>query len=68
VAAAFGTCACWELCFAPAPGGGTRVDEILTLPFGAIGPAALALIGKFPAAEVRANLDRLKRVFERLIG
>jgi uncharacterized membrane protein len=33
-------------------------------PLGSLGRVALALIGKFPAEEVRANLHRLKQVME----
>ena len=33
-------------------------------PLGRLGRAALALIGKFPAEEVSANLHRLKEVME----
>ena len=34
------------------------------MPFGRLGPAALALMGKFPAEEVSSNLCRLKEVME----
>jgi hypothetical protein len=33
-------------------------------PLGRLGRAALALMGKFPAEEVSANLHRLKQVVE----
>jgi hypothetical protein len=33
-------------------------------PLGRMGRAALALIGKFPAEEVSANLHRLKQLME----
>jgi hypothetical protein len=55
----------WELSFAVDAGsGGTRVREQLVVPMGAIGRAALALIGKFPDREVAANLTRLKQLLE----
>jgi hypothetical protein len=34
------------------------------MPFGRLGRAALALMGKFPAEEVSSNLCRLKEVME----
>jgi hypothetical protein len=36
----------------------------MTVPLGTLGRAALALIGKFPAHEVYANLRRLKQIME----
>jgi hypothetical protein len=33
-------------------------------PFGRLGRAALALIGKYPAEEVQANLHRFKEIME----
>jgi uncharacterized membrane protein len=54
----------WEILFAPGQTGGTEVREVMTLPLGAPGRAALALIGKDPAEEVRANLNRLKQLLE----
>jgi uncharacterized membrane protein len=53
----------WELSF-DADGGDTRVTERLVVPLGALGPAALALIGKHPDREVAANLTALKRLLE----
>jgi uncharacterized membrane protein len=55
----------WELHFAPASKTGeTVVREVMKAPLGRLGRAALALIGKFPAQEVSANLHRLKQVLE----
>jgi uncharacterized membrane protein len=55
----------WEIYFAPgSEAGETEVREVMKAPFGRLGRAALALIGKFPAEEVRANLHRLKQVME----
>jgi uncharacterized membrane protein len=60
-----GLTTCWEIHFAPVPESGeTVVRELLKLPLGRLGRAALALIGKFPAEEVSANLRRLKQVIE----
>lgn len=42
----------------------TEVHEVMKVPLGRLGRAALALIGKFPAKEVTANLHRLKEVME----
>jgi uncharacterized membrane protein len=53
----------WELSFTADPGG-TRVRERLVVPLGALGSAALALIGKHPDREVAANLRSLKQVLE----
>jgi len=36
----------------------------MKVPLGALGRAALALIGKFPAQEVDSNLHRLKQLME----
>jgi uncharacterized membrane protein len=62
----------WEIHFAPVPESGAPVPESgdtvvreVMKPFGKLGRAALALIGKFPAEEVSANLRRLKQVIER---
>ena len=56
---------CWEIHFAPASDAGdTEVTEVMKTPLGRLGRAALALIGKFPAEEVAANLRRLKEVME----
>jgi uncharacterized membrane protein len=55
----------WEIHFAPGPqAGSTEVREVMKAPLGRLGRAALALIGKFPAEEVSANLHRLKQVME----
>ena len=55
----------WEIHFAPgSQPGATEVREVMKAPLGRLGRAALALIGKFPAAEVTANLHRLKQVME----
>jgi uncharacterized membrane protein len=55
----------WQLEFAADNDAGkTRVREQLTTPLGLIGRSALALIGKFPDKEVRANLNRLKLLLE----
>lgn len=55
----------WEIYFAPgASPGETQVREVMKAPLGRLGRAALALIGKFPAQEVAANLHRLKELME----
>lgn len=55
----------WEIYFAPGPEAGeTQVREVMKAPGGKLVRAALALIGKFPAAEVSANLNRFKQVME----
>jgi uncharacterized membrane protein len=55
----------WELHFTPAtPAGESEVREVMRAPLGRLGRAALALIGKFPAEEVPANLNRLKELME----
>ena len=55
----------WEIHFAPGPGADqTEVREVMDVPLGMLGRAALALIGKFPEGEVPANLHRLKEVME----
>jgi uncharacterized membrane protein len=55
----------WEIYFAPrSEAGETHVREVMKPPLGRLGRAALALIGKFPADEIRANLHRLKQVME----
>src|SRR5262245_62018478 len=44
-----------------APGtvaGETEVREVMKMPFGMLGRAALAMLGKFPAQEVSSNLRR----------
>jgi uncharacterized membrane protein len=60
-----GTRSSWEIHFAPGPrAGSTVVREVMRTPFGKLGRAAMLLLGKFPADEVRANLRRLKQVLE----
>jgi len=55
----------WEIDFAPGlEAGGTEVREVMRAPLGRLGRAALALIGKFPAEEVSANLRRFKQLME----
>lgn len=55
----------WELYFSPGPNAGqTKLREVMRLPMGELGRALLALMGKFPAEEVCANLHRLKQVIE----
>jgi uncharacterized membrane protein len=55
----------WEIYFAPGGGAGeTTVREVMKAPLGRLGRAALAMIGKFPGAEVSANLHRLKELME----
>jgi uncharacterized membrane protein len=55
----------WEIHLAPVPESGeTVVREVMKPPLGRLGRAVLALIGKFPAEEVTANLHRLKQVIE----
>jgi uncharacterized membrane protein len=55
----------WEIAFTPGPRAGeTQVREVMRLPGGGILLAALALIGKFPAAEVTSNLHRFKELME----
>lgn len=44
--------------------GETEVREVLKMPLGKVGRAALALIGKHPAEEVSSNLHRLKQAME----
>ena len=55
----------WEIHFAPGTKAGEmEVREVMAPPFGRLGRAALALIGKFPTEEVTANLRRLKQLLE----
>jgi uncharacterized membrane protein len=55
----------WEIYFSSGPKPGqTEVREVMRAPLGRLGRAALALIGKFPAEEVSANLHRLKQIME----
>lgn len=42
----------------------TEVREVMEAPLGRLGRAALALVGKHPAEEVRANLHRFKELME----
>ena len=54
----------WEIYFATPRNGETEVREVMKAPLGRLGRTALALIGKFPAEEISANLHRLKQVLE----
>jgi uncharacterized membrane protein len=55
----------WEIHFAPgSEAGETEVREVMTVPLGRLGGAALGLIGKNPDKEVSSNLHRLKEVLE----
>ena len=55
----------WEVYFYKTGlSGKTMVREIMAVPFGRIGRMALALVGKDPEKEVRANLNRLKQFME----
>ncbi|MEU1687469.1 SRPBCC family protein [Micromonospora sp. NPDC005707] len=55
----------WTVRFAPGSDPGrTEVHEVLETPFGRLGRIALTLAGKPPAAEVAANLRRLKQLLE----
>jgi uncharacterized membrane protein len=55
----------WKIYFAPGPAKGeTEVREVMKAPLGRLGRVALALIGKFPAEEVSANLHRFKELME----
>jgi uncharacterized membrane protein len=63
--ASSGMVTCWDIHFAPgAQAGETEVREVMKTPLGKFGRVSLALIGKFPAREVAANLHRLKEVME----
>jgi uncharacterized membrane protein len=56
----------WEIYFAPGPEAGeTQVREVMKAPGGRLVRDALALIGKYPAQEVSANLHRFKQFMER---
>lgn len=56
----------WEIYFARGrEAGETEVREMMKVPLGTLGRAALALIGKFPAQEVASNLHRLKQLMEK---
>jgi uncharacterized membrane protein len=55
----------WEINFSPGTEPGTTiVREVMSIPGGLLTEAALAAVGKPPAREVRANLERLKEVLE----
>ncbi|MFI2651015.1 MULTISPECIES: SRPBCC family protein [Micromonospora] len=55
----------WTVRFTPGSDPGrTEVHEVLKTPFGRLGRIALTLAGKPPAAEVAANLRRLKQLLE----
>ena len=55
----------WELSFtAGANSNETKIRELMKVPLGTFGQAALGLLGKPPAAEVAANLQRLKELME----
>ena len=55
----------WEIYFSPgAEPGETQVREVMKAPGGRFAMDALALIGKFPAQEVSANLHRFKQLME----
>jgi uncharacterized membrane protein len=55
----------WEIYLsAGSEAGTTQVREVMNTPFGRVGRAGLALVGKPPAGEVSANLHRLKEVLE----
>jgi uncharacterized membrane protein len=55
----------WDVFFTPEPGvDATQVREVMTLPLGKFARAGLSLIGKPPADEIEANLNRLKQFME----
>lgn len=55
----------WEIHFSRgAEPGETQVREVMKAPGGRLVIDALALIGKFPAQEVSANLHRFKQIME----
>lgn len=54
----------WAVRFAAAGAGGTEVRERLSVPFGAVGRAVLRAVGKPPAEEIAANLNRLRQLLE----
>jgi uncharacterized membrane protein len=54
----------WEVYFERVTERITTVREILHLPLGRFGHVALALLGRFPAHEMSANLHRLQEVME----
>jgi uncharacterized membrane protein len=64
-AAAPGLRTSWEIHFTSgSQAGETEVREVMKVPLGRLGRAALALIGKFPTEEVSSNLHRLQEVME----
>ncbi|MFC4033449.1 SRPBCC family protein [Streptomyces polygonati] len=55
----------WNISFtADSRSDSTEVREVMELPLGKVGQTGLALIGKPPAAEMAANLHRLKQLME----
>ena len=55
----------WDIHFAPGPADGeTMVREVMHTPLGTMGLKLMAWIGKPPAKEMAANLNRLKEVLE----
>ncbi|WP_329459591.1 SRPBCC family protein [Streptomyces sp. NBC_01497] len=55
----------WDISFTPEDrADGTKVREVMTLPLGKFAQAGLSLIGKPPADEIAANLNRLKQLME----
>lgn len=57
--------AVWEVYFASAKDPkDTTVREVLIAPMNRLESLAMSLIGKYPAQEVQANLQRLKEVLE----
>jgi uncharacterized membrane protein len=55
----------WEISFSPGPHpGATLVREVMSIPGGLVARLALAAVGKPPAREVHANLERLKELLE----
>ena len=55
----------WEIYFSPgSTADETNVREVMRMPLGRVGRAALALMGKFPDEEETSNLHRLKEVLE----
>ena len=55
----------WEIHFGPGPNvHETEVREVMRIPLGRLGRAALGLIGKSPLDEVSSNLHRLKEIIE----
>ena len=54
----------WEFRFSGERPDVTRVHETLRVPLGPVGRVLLAMLGKFPDAEVRDNLERMRHVLE----